>query len=90
MFLAHLLDGSLNRLFEAWFAAIKVVKTTGDFTSQLNVGDLICTHRYLAGTVSQNIGRLQQRVAEEPIGAQVFFTQFFLLVFIGRHPFQPG
>jgi len=54
------------------------------------MGHLIGAHRHLAGPVNQDVGGLQQRVTEKAVGAQVLLAQLFLLVFIGRHPFQPG
>ena len=50
---------------------------------------LVFAHWNIVGFVDQDIRRLQQRVAQEAVGAEVFVFEFFLLVFVGGHAFQP-
>ena len=90
LLLAHLLDRRGHRLLEAGLAAVEVVEAPRHFPGQLHMGHLVGAHRHLAGPVDQDVRRLQQRVAEKAVGAQVFLAQFFLLVLVGRYPFQPG
>jgi hypothetical protein len=75
---------------EARRTAIEVVEAAGDFARKLDVRHLVLAHRHLVGAVDQDVGRLQQRVAEETVGGQILVFQFFLLVLVGRHPFQPA
>ena len=72
---------------EIGLAAIQMVETPGRFTGEFHMAGLVFAHRHPAGFVNQDISGLQQRVAQETVGAEVFVLEFFLLVFVGGHTF---
>ena len=47
-------------------------------------------YRHKIRLVHQNVRRLQQRISQKPIGAQVFSAQVLLLLLIRRHALQPA
>ncbi|OQA30685.1 MAG: hypothetical protein BWY57_02707 [Betaproteobacteria bacterium ADurb.Bin341] len=51
---------------------------------------LILADRHLVGAVDQDVGRLQQRVAQKTVGRQILAVELFLLILVGRHPLQPA
>src|SRR5690606_13647234 len=67
-----------------------MVKTTGNLTGQFHVSYLVCTYRYITGAVDQDVCALQQRITEETVGFQILVLEFFLLVLVGGHAFQPA
>jgi len=67
-----------------------MVEAARDLARELDMRHLILAHRHLVGTVDQDVGALQQRVAKEAVGRKVFLGQLFLLILVGRHPFQPA
>ena len=89
-FLTHLLDGQFGLLFETGFPAVDVIEPPGDLPGEFHMRNLIGADRHIARAVNQNIGRLQQRVAEKPVGGQISVVEFELLIFIARHTLQPG
>ena len=46
--------------------------------------------RHVSGLVDQDVGGLQQRVAEEAVGREVAVLQLVDLVLVGRHPLEPA
>ena len=48
---------------------------------------LVFAYRHPAGFVNQNVCGLQQGVAQETKGTEVFVLELFLLVFVGGHTF---
>ncbi len=52
--------------------------------------NLVGAHRYLAGAINQDIGTLQQRIAQKPVGLQISITQFFLLILVTGDTLQPA
>ena len=87
---SELLECSDDFLFKLGRAAVEMVKATCHFTGQFDMRHLIFTDRDMLGVIHQNIGRLQQRIAQETIGRQIFMRQLFLLVLVGRHTLQPA
>ncbi len=85
--LAHCLA---SFFFETRLAPIEVVEAARDFARKLDMRHLILTHRHLVGAIDQDVGRLQQRIAEETIGRQILVLQLLLLILVGRHPLQPA
>ena len=67
-----------------------MVEPACGFARQFDVAGLVFADRHVFGLVDQDVGRLQQRVAQEAVGGQVFVLEFFLLVFVGGHAFQPA
>ena len=51
---------------------------------------LVLAHRHLVGPINQDVGAHQQRIAEKSIGGQILVRQLFLLILVGRYPFQPA
>ena len=85
----QLLDGRLRLFLEAYLFAVDVIEAACDLACELDVRHLVFAHGYLGGTVDEDVGALQQRVTQETVGRQIFPRQLLLLVFVGRHTFQP-
>ena len=51
---------------------------------------LVLTHRDKVRLIDENVRRLDQRIAEESIRAEVFVGEVFLLLFVRRHALQPS
>ena len=86
----ELLGRLLGLFLKAWLASVEVVKAPGHLSGEFDVGDLIFAHRHLACAVDQDVGRLQQRVAQKAVGGEVFLRETFLLVFVGGHTLEPS
>ena len=67
-----------------------MVEATGGFTRQFHVAGLVFSHGDMARFVNQDIGSLQQRVAQKTVGGQVFVFEIFLLVFVGGYTLEPA
>jgi hypothetical protein len=67
-----------------------MVEAARKLARKLDVRHLILTHRHLVGAIDQDVGRLQQRIAEETVGRQILVLELFLLVLVGRHALQPA
>ena len=52
--------------------------------------DLVLAHRHVRRPVDQDVGALQQRIAEEAVRREVFFLELLLLILVGRHALQPA
>jgi len=69
--------------------AVERVETTGYLTGQLDVGDLIVAYRDEVRLVEEDVGGLEERVAEEAVGVQVLLAELLLLIFVGRNTLKP-
>jgi hypothetical protein len=76
--------------FEVRRAAVEVVEAARHLARQLHVRGLVLAHRHEGGLVDQDVGRLQQRVAQEAVGRQVAVAELFDLVLVGGHALQPA
>ena len=52
--------------------------------------DLVLSDGHEIGLIDQNVGGLQQWVAEESIGGEVFAGDVLLLLFVGGHALEPA
>ncbi len=57
---------------------------------QFQVRHLILADRHQGRLVGQDVGALQQRVAQKAVGGQILVPQLFLLILVGGHPFEPA
>ena len=57
---------------------------------ELEVRDLVVPHRHVVRLVDDDVGALQQRIAEKAEGRQVLLGELRDLLLVGRHPFEPG
>src|SRR6185369_1670829 len=71
------------------FAGVKHVEAARNLASQFNVGNLIFAHGNEVAFVNQDIRRLQNRIAEKSVSAQVFFRNVFTLLFVSGNALQP-
>ena len=62
-----------------------MVEAARYFTGQFNVRSLVFAHGHIGRFVDEDVGRLQQRVAQKAIGCQIAIFQLFHLVFVGGH-----
>ncbi len=69
---------------------VKVVEAPGDFAGQLNVGKLVHADRNAVGLVHDNVGRLQNGVAQKAEGGKIFGAQFRLHFLVGGIAREPG
>ncbi len=74
---AQLLHRLLRLVLEARLAAVEVIEAARDLARELDVRHLILAHRHLVGAVDQDVGRLQQRIAEETVGGQILVGRAF-------------
>ena len=56
----------------------------------LDVRDLILTDGDEVGLIEEDVGGLEERVAEEAVGGQVLLAELLLLVFVGGDAFEPA
>lgn len=88
VFFVYFDDGVFGLFFEIWFLVVDVIEMVGNFMGNFDMGYLIGIDWYFVSVVYKNIGVLKQWVVQEVVGGQVFFLQFFLLVFEGGYMFQ--
>ena len=69
--------------------AEEVVEAPHDLARQLEVRHLILADRHELRVVHRDVGRLQQRIAEEPDRRQILVLQLLLLLLVGRHALEP-
>ena len=69
-------------LLDGWcgLGAIEGVEAAGDFAGELDVGDLVVADGNEVGLVEEDIGGLEEGVAEEAVGVQVLLAELLLLV----------
>ena len=84
----HLPWGGFGRGEE--LAGVEGVEAAGDFAGELDVGDLVGADGDEVGLVEQDVGGLQQRVAEEAVGGEILFAELLLLVLVGGDALQPA
>ena len=87
---AEFLHRGFGLFLEARLASVDVVEAARDLAREFDVRHLVLAHRHLRGAVDQDIRALQQRITEEAVGGEILVGQFFLLVLVGRHAFQPA
>ena len=87
--LAHVLDRRLRLLGEVRLAPVEVVEAPGDLAGELHVRDLVLADRDETGLVDQDVGGLQERIAEEAVGREVAVLEPFLLLLVGGDTLQP-
>ena len=71
------------------FKAEVRVESPDNFASKLHVRDLIFADRNEIGIVNDDIGRLQDRVAKEAVGAEVAIFQILDLLFVSGNALEP-
>ena len=54
------------------------------------MGDLIFTHRHIVALIDHDIRRLQHRITQKTVGAQVLIFNIVALFLVGGHSFQPA
>ncbi len=67
-----------------------MVEAPADLAGEFDVRHLVLAHRHEVGAVNQDVGGLEQWIAEKTVGRQILFRQFFLLVLVGWHALQPA
>jgi hypothetical protein len=68
--------------------AIDIVEAARHFTRHLDVRRLVLADRHVGGLVNQDVGRLQQRVAEQAVGRR--FAVLLELVLVAGDALQPA
>src|SRR5580658_5193693 len=67
-----------------------MVETPRHLARDLDMRDLILSHRHESGAVQQDVGALQQRITQKPVGRQIALLELLLLVLVARHTFEPA
>ncbi len=67
-----------------------MIEAARDLARHLHVRHLVLAHRHEAPAIEQDVGALQQRVAEEAVGGEVLFLELLLLILVGRHALEPA
>ena len=68
---------------------VEVVEAAHHLARQLQVRHLVVAHRDPVRAVDDDVGGLQQRVAEKADAGEVLLGQLLHLLLVGRHPLQP-
>jgi len=88
--LAELLHDRARQLLEVGLAAVEVVEAARDLARDLDVRRLVDADRNVGRLVDQDVGRLQQRIAEEAVGREVLVLEALDLVLVRRHALEPA
>ena len=87
---AEVLHRALGLGLEIGLAAVDEIEAARDLARDLDVRDLVLADGHVHRPVQQDVGALQQRVAEEAVGREVLLLQLLLLVLVGRHALEPA
>ena len=68
---------------------IDVVEPPSKLSRQLQMGQLILSHGNKIGLVQEDVGGLQDGVAEKAVGCEIFLFDLFLFFLIGRVALKP-
>ena len=79
-------------LLDGWggLGAVEGVEAAGDLAGELDVGDLVLADGDEVGLVEQDVGGLEERVAEEAVGGEVLLAELLLLVLVGGDALEPA
>ena len=69
--------------------AVEVVKTSDDLATEFQMRDLVLADRHVPRIVDDDVGRLEQRIAEKAQRRQIFVRDLLHLLFVGRHSLEP-
>ena len=83
-------DDVARQLVEVRLAAVEMVEAPRHFARELDVRRLVLAHRHVRGLVDEDVGGLQERVAEEAVGREIAVLQLLHLVLVGRHALEPA
>src|SRR5437762_930884 len=83
------LHRALRLHLEVRLAPVEVVEAPRGFAAELHVRHLVLAHRHVGGAVHQDVGALQQRVAEEAVGPEILLLQLLLLILVTGYALEP-
>src|SRR6202043_3238710 len=86
---AEALHGALRLRLEVRLAPVGGVEAPRGFAGELHMRPLVLAHRHVGGAVYQDVGALQQRVAEEAVGREILFLQLLLLILVTGYALEP-
>ena len=69
---------------------IEVVETSRHFPGQLEVRQLILPYRNEIRFVQEDVGGLEDWIAQKAVGAEILFLDLLLFFLVGRIALQPG
>ena len=87
---AQALDGPLRLLLEVRLPAVEMVETARGLACQLDVRDLVLADRHVRRAIDEDVGALQQRIAEKAVGGEVLLLELLELILVGRDALQPA
>ena len=79
-----------SRLPGSQLARIELVEAARHLARQLDVRHLVFAHRHKVCLVNQDVRRLQQRISQKAIGAEVLVLDVFALFLVTGHALQPS
>src|ERR1019366_2605092 len=71
-------------------ARIELVEAPCNFARQLDVRHLVFADGNKIRLINQNVGRLQQRISQKTIGAEVLVLEVLALLLVAGHALQPS
>ena len=83
-------DLGFGKNFGAVGALVELVEAAGDLAGELDVGGLVLADRDGVGLVDEDVGGLEERVAEEAVGGEVLAGEVLLLLLVGGDALQPA
>ncbi len=87
---AEVLERALHFGLEVGLTAVDVVEAARDLAGDLHVRDLVLADRHEHRPVQQDVGALQQRIAEKAVGGEIPLLELLLLVLVGRDALEPA
>jgi hypothetical protein len=70
-------------------ASVDVIEAPRDLARDLDVRHLILAHRHVLGPVKQDVGRLQERIAEKSVSGEILLGELCLLVLVRGNALEP-
>ena len=71
-------------------AGVEGVEAAGDLAGELDVGNLVGADGDEVRLVEQDVGGLEEGVAEEAVGGEVLFAELLLLILVGGDALEPA
>ncbi len=69
---------------------VEGVEAAGDLAGDFDVGGLILADGDEGGLVGEDIGGLEEGIAEEAVGGKIFLFELLLLILVGGNALKPG
>ncbi len=71
-------------------AGVEGIEAASDLAGELDVSDLVGADGDKVGLVEEDVGGLEEWVAEEAVGGEILLAELLLLVFVGGDALEPA